>query len=32
VDHILLYCEVVCALWNAIFSLFGLSWVASSSG
>jgi hypothetical protein len=26
VNH-LLHCEVVCALWNAIFSNFGLSWV-----
>jgi hypothetical protein len=27
VDHFLLHCEVVCALWNAIFSHFGMSWV-----
>jgi hypothetical protein len=26
VDH-LLHCEVVCTLWNAILSRFGLSWV-----
>jgi hypothetical protein len=27
VDYLLLYCEVACALWNAIFSRFGLFWV-----
>jgi hypothetical protein len=27
VDHLLLYCEVACSLWNAIFRCFGLSWV-----
>jgi hypothetical protein len=27
VDHLLLYCEVACVLWNAIFSRFSLSWV-----
>jgi len=26
VDHLLLHCEVVCVLWNAIFSRFSLSW------
>jgi hypothetical protein len=26
-DHLLLHCEVVCILWNAIFSRFSLSWV-----
>jgi hypothetical protein len=27
VDHLLLHCEVVCAMWNVFFSQFGLSWV-----
>jgi hypothetical protein len=27
VDHVLLHCKVTSALWNAIFSYFGLSWV-----
>jgi hypothetical protein len=27
VNHLLLRCEVACALWNAIFSHFSLSWV-----
>jgi hypothetical protein len=27
VDHLLLHCEVACALWNAIFNHFGLFWV-----
>jgi hypothetical protein len=24
VDHLLLHCKVVCALWNAFFSRFGV--------
>jgi hypothetical protein len=27
VDHLLLHCMVVCALWSACFSCFELSWV-----
>jgi hypothetical protein len=27
VDHHLLHCDAACALWNAIFSRFSLSWV-----
>jgi hypothetical protein len=27
VDHLLLDCEVASALWNAIFSQFGMAWV-----
>jgi hypothetical protein len=27
VDHLLLYCDVAYAMWSAIFSRFGLSWV-----
>jgi hypothetical protein len=29
VDHLLLHCEVVYALWNAIFNRFGFSWIMS---
>jgi hypothetical protein len=31
VDHLLLHCGVVNALWNVIFSRFGLCWVMLSS-
>jgi hypothetical protein len=27
VDHLLLHCEVVCAIWNVFFNRFGLSWI-----
>jgi hypothetical protein len=27
VDHLLLHCEVASALWNYIFTLFGIEWV-----
>jgi hypothetical protein len=27
VDHLLLHCNVVSAIWGAFFSRFGLSWV-----
>jgi hypothetical protein len=27
VDHLRLHCKVACALWNAIFNRFSLSWV-----
>jgi hypothetical protein len=27
VDHLLLYCDVVYAIWSACFSCFGMSWV-----
>lgn len=27
IDHLLHHCEVTSALWNVIFSRFGLSWV-----
>jgi hypothetical protein len=27
VDHLLFHCEVASALWSAIFSHFGMSWV-----
>lgn len=30
VNHLLLHCEVACALRNAFFSRFGLSWVLPS--
>jgi hypothetical protein len=26
VDHLLLHCEVACAIWNVFFKRFGLSW------
>lgn len=26
-DHLLLYCEVACALWNATCGLLGMYWV-----
>ena len=31
IDHLLLHCEIVCSLWHAIFSWFGLSWVMPCS-
>jgi hypothetical protein len=31
VDHLLLHCEVVNALWNIIFSRFDLCWVMPGS-
>jgi hypothetical protein len=27
VDHLLLHCEVACAIWNVFLRRFGLSWV-----
>jgi hypothetical protein len=31
VDHILLHCDVASALWNNIYSRFGISWVMPRS-
>jgi hypothetical protein len=31
IDHLLLHSEIVCSLWYAIFSQFGLSWVMPSN-
>jgi len=31
VNHLLLHYEVTCALWNAFFNHFGLSWVMPSN-
>jgi hypothetical protein len=30
-DHILLHCEIACALWNTIFNNIGLAWVMPRS-
>jgi hypothetical protein len=27
VDHLLLHCEIACAIWNVFLNRFGLSWV-----
>jgi hypothetical protein len=29
-SRLLLYCEVACALWNAFFCRFGMSWILPS--
>ena len=31
INHLLLYCEIDCSLWYALFSWFGLSWVMPSN-